>query len=90
MSHHGREYEREDTCGADCINTATKLRAAVMLLGDIAKGAGTTLQEVRDRCDVWLDGHNYDCPRRAGKQAAKRKAELDAQIAKLTEERAKL
>ena len=87
MSHHGREYEREDYEPAyrAC---STKLFGAVKVLQHIAdspawKGAPAAT-------DSWLAENGYNCPTARRKNVAAERARLDEEIRKLEAQRAKL
>jgi hypothetical protein len=94
MSHHGREYEDDDRDCRDCAAIGNKFGTAVELIKAIAnglrvgdRGRGLTPQTA---CDTWLESNGFECQASKKRQRERRAEQLDAEIAKLRAERAKL
>jgi hypothetical protein len=101
MSHHGREGTQEDYETASYYSVRmNQLSSAVELIKALANGLGedggkahggswatTTPSQA---CDKWLMDNGYECEATRAAQNAKKLAELEAQIAKLQQEKDKL
>jgi hypothetical protein len=81
MSHHGREDEREVEC-----TYCGPYGSAIELIKAIANG----LDSPAPACDTWLERNGFECKASKQRQRDRRADELDAEIARLREERAKL
>ncbi len=93
MSHHGREGEPRWT-DDEAEDLSRKLNAALYLIGrivecDVREHNALSLQRM---CDEWCSENGYENgeDRRARAGRNRRAEELDAEIARLRAERAKL
>lgn len=94
---HASGTNRCDFCKAEdraaCSVTANRLGSAVKLIAAIANGAnpkrgGGPAPHVL--CDRWLESNGYECEASRRRQRERRADDLDAEIARLRAERAKL
>jgi hypothetical protein len=94
MSHHGREYEDDNRCGSACSENFSKVQSAVALIAAIAKEGGDRSRSGGPAphvlCDRWLEANGYDCEASRKRRREQRAIQLDAEIAKLQQERALL
>lgn len=83
MSHHGREYEDDGPREVWPVWAAS----ALALIKDIAQD---NIIDTCCTCDSWLEKYGFECEASRRRQREHRADELDAEIARLRAERAKL
>lgn len=90
MSHHGREYEVDNSW--QTTPAQDQLVSAVALIKAIAEGP-TVLhgnQSTCARCDIWLYQNGFECAATRRRDRERRAEELDREIERLRAERQKL